>query len=293
MASIDPAIFESRAITFVNWCTLNQTWPSFVEFLNGSWWGSVTQERIVSFLNRPEVADGAIVIAEAFGSTYFPVLCSGMLKSDTGIMGFAIGIDRGHYTGLDYEHFLGTPVDLIKELIDEWPGRYLLARPDNIPDGPRRFSGARIVEEMRDMIQLLQSAWWGLTDGRNTASMEYRERIKDLQRLKEEHACNPAAATCNVYASRGGHLFEIITSDPRIYHVTICGIGYKLETDKGNTKHFSTLRSLLDHMTAVEGVTFVTGPIPTLQQFHMREIKDDQEAVGLLPRRLKDLTLET
>ena len=297
MASVDTVHFdlfrfsESTIDKDGNWSKLNRTWSSFVQYMGDCWWGSVSEERIESFLIRPEVANGAIVIAETFHDTALPRVCSGMVKTDNTIITFNIILHQGSYSSTKFEHWrTGNLVERIQRLMKEVPGGYLLVRPGDIPDGPKRFSGARVVDEMRDMIQLLKGAWWGLTHGwyRYYKSFEHREQIQDLQRMKEGYHCISAAAICYMYQDSCGHLFEIIASDYGIYYVTFCDGGFKLELDHGKTKHFSTLRRLLDHMTTVEKVTFVRRPTPTLQQLCRRVIKVDQETIKFLPQPLRD-----
>lgn len=56
-----------------------------------------------------------------------------------------------------------------------------------------------------------------------------------------------------------------MTSEGDEYYVRFHESGYKLGLHEGI--HFSSLRSLLHHMTAVEAVTFVPRYLPTLQEF--------------------------
>ena len=285
VASMDTTHFdscrfaESAISKSGNWYVLNQQWFWFMQMLNKRWWGSVSEEHIESFLSRPEVDDWAIVLAENFYGAAPGIVCSGMLKFNNIIFRLDFDLDRVYHRENRHLH-LDTLV------IVNTPVACLMPRPQDIPDGPKRFFGACVVEQMRDMIQLLKGAWWGLTHGLNT--LKCKGQIEDLQRMKEGYYCNPAAAICYMDDESCGHLFKILTSDLQIYHVTFCGTGFKLETDNGESKQFSTLRSLLDHMTTVKRVTFVSRPPPRLKQLCRRAIDVNWETVNDLPQTLLD-----
>lgn len=237
-----------------NWPLLNESWSSFVDWMHDRcWWGSVSEEQIMSFLNRPEVTVGATVIAGYFGDMLGGV-CSGMVKTNENtIITFDVYVERGYYKCTEFVQWeYVDPVSMIRDLIEGVPQGYLMARPRAIPDGPNGFSGTHVVEEMRAMIPLLKGAWWGLSTGSSPTSSQHIEVIQALQKKEDEHH-TPAAAICHMNEDLRGYLFEIVTAKGKTYKVTFDKSGFTL----GTGVHFSTIRALLRHMSTVEHVTFV------------------------------------
>lgn len=232
-----------------NWTLLNRTWSSFIDWMRDQcWWGSVSQEQIVSSLNRPEVAVGAIAIAGYFGDMVRGV-CSGMVKynKDT-IIPFGVFVRHGYYRCTDFVQWpYENPVTMIRELIEEVPHGYLMAKPKDVPnDNPNDFSGTHVVEEMCEMIRSLGNAWWGLLPGSSPMLRDYTEVEKDLLRQKTSELDNPSAAIC--YMSNDdpeGYLFEIVTSEGNVYKVTFDKSGFFL----GEEGHFSTMKALVSYMS--------------------------------------------
>lgn len=65
-------------VTYGNWPLLDRSWLSFVESLGDNWWGSVSEQQMTSFLNRPDVNAGAFAISENCGAVPGGV-CSRMM----------------------------------------------------------------------------------------------------------------------------------------------------------------------------------------------------------------------
>jgi hypothetical protein len=251
-----------------NWPLLNRSWLPLVEWLGERWWGSVSKEQLVSSLNRPEVTVGAIAITAYFGDMQGGV-CSCMVKStDNTLIPFDIHVTQGYYKCtefLDWDR--GDPVQLITDVLKAVPSGYLMARPRDIPDEQNNWSGKCVVEGMREMIQLLEGAWWGHSTGSSPMSSNHIEVIQDLKKMEDEYP-KPAAAICYMDEEEYGYLFEIVTAKGQPYKVTFDKSGFVLDTDI----HFNSMTSLLDHMTTVVKVSFVPRPLSTTQDLCMSKM---------------------
>ena len=276
MAYVNGRQFDSIRVSYRNeygnWPLLNRSWLPLLESLGEKWWGSVSEEQLISYLNRPDVTVGAIAIAAYVGDMPGGV-CSGMVKSpDNSLIPFAIYITRGYYKCTDFVDWdSGDPAAMIEDVIKAVPEGYLMARPGDIPDGPNNSAGTLAVEGMRYMKQQLKHAWWGLLTGSSPGSYKHIEVIQDLQKMEEEHP-NPAAAICHMDDNDIGYLFELVTANGNSYKVTFDKYGFVLVKDVvvnnviDTALHFDTMARLLDYMSKVEKVTFVPRPSPTLQE---------------------------
>jgi hypothetical protein len=250
-------------VTYGNWPLLDRSWLSFVESLGDHWWGSVSEEQMISFLNRPEVKVGAFAIADYRGAEPGGV-CSCMMKTgDCDIISFAIYVTGGRYKCTDFlEWEYSQPAKIIEEMIANYPGGYLMARPRAIPGGQSKGTCIRVVEEMHTMIQLLKSAWWGLSlgqspNGRSPGSSEHTALLNSLKSMQSENF-NPAAAVCYMDEHRSGYLFDIVTGKGKVYKIMFHGSGFRC----GTNLHFYTIGELIDYMRGARNVTFVPRPSP-------------------------------
>lgn len=250
-------------VTYGNWPLLDRSWLSFVESLGDNWWGSVSEQQMTSFLNRPDVNAGAFAISENCGAVPGGV-CSCMMKTDDYvIISFAIYVIGGRYKCTDFLKWeYSQPANIIEDMIAKYPGGYLMARPRSIPGGQSEFPCIRVVEEMHTMIQSLKSAWWGLSfgqspNGRSSGSCEHTALLNNLKSMQMEKS-NPAAAICYMDEHCSGYLFDIVTGKGKGYKVMFDRSGFRC----GANLHFSNIRELMDYMTRAKNVLFVPRPSP-------------------------------
>lgn len=209
-------------------------------------------------------------------------VCSGIVKytQDT-IITFGINIHKGRYRCTDFVQWAyDNPIVMLKDVVEEVQGGYLLAKPYCMAEGKQRFSGTRVVEEMHGMLEQLSGAWWGrmrCTQG----SRERKEMIDNLQQ-QEAHQRNPVATVCNINDDLHGYLFEIVTAQDKVYKVTFDSSGFTLTNTTGPPIRFPTMKDIIQHMITVEHMTFATRPCATLQERCRRVITGNKEYLQVL-----------
>lgn len=254
---------RNMEVKYGNWPLLDKTWLSFVQSLDQCWWGSVSEEQMISALDRPEVKVGAYAIAEYLGEEPGGVCTCIWKTEESGIISFAISVAGGRYRCtkyLPYEY--SYPAKVIECMTDILKGGYPMARPRAIPGGQSGFPCVRVVEEMNAMIQLLKSGWWGLSLGlsrndRSRGSSEHAAVLNTLNTMRSANT-NPAAAICYMDERCAGYLFDIVTGKGKAYKVVFDRSGVRC----GSRLHFSTIGELIEYMVKARDFTFVPRPSP-------------------------------
>ena len=181
-------------------------------------------------------------------------------------------VERGRYRCTNFVQCdFSNPAALIQELIeeveDECSEARLVSKPQEVPEDPSRFSATRLVQDMRGMITSIGGSWWGVSNSR-TGYSEHLEMVNELEKMAISHR-NPAAVVCFTDEYEPGYLFDILTADTT-YMITFDASGYNLAYTSG--VHFATLTELLNYMSTK--VTFVTRPIPTMQELCRRSVQE-------------------
>ena len=277
---------------------LNRHWSSFIGYLDDNWWGSVSEDHVSSFLSRPDVKIGAVVVAACWASVPGGLCSFAVKQTDTSIQTCNMVVQRGRCHCTDISTWERShPLQATDDLMESVENGHLIPKPQDVPEIPNvNVSVTGVVEEMRDMITSLEGAWWGTRYGCYTSSPQHCKVLRDLQRM---NVCdgNPAAAAAVCYRDKNepGYLFDIVTAKGNVYDVNFDSSGFNLGTVTGiigllpnrSSLHFSNIRSLLQHMNT--SVTFVTRPFPTLQELCRDTIVTTTEMKDIeIPPHLKD-----
>lgn len=241
--------------SMLNWSILNKSWHSFLEWLGEHWWGSVSKEQIITFMDKANIRKGDIVVAAHFGGMQGGV-CSIMVKTQDSVMTFTVAISRGRYICTDMvQGLFSTPIDIMKVLVRKLGEGHLLRRPGYMTHNPKCFAMAHIVDEMCYMVKVLNTSWWGATFLSLKMSPLHGEVI-ELLRMRTNKHTNPAAAIHYIDEDSLGYLFDIVTANGKRFKVAFDNSGFTI----GTGERFSEITSVLSRICCLENVTFVARP---------------------------------
>ncbi|KAJ8009765.1 hypothetical protein DPEC_G00067620 [Dallia pectoralis] len=202
---------ETWILAKLGWSLLHTSWPAFLEWLGDRWWGSVSYEKIMSFMARPNIHAGDVVVAAHFGDTRGGV-CSITVKTEDAVQTFTVAISGGRYVCTDLvDRDVLDPIDIVREMQSATRRVHLLPRPRGMPEIPNCLSVTEVMKQMRFLMSMMDTVWWGASRS-NSSSHQHREMMRQL---KDE----TAPGDRNVYGVLGhnldeqslGYLFEVVT----------------------------------------------------------------------------------
>jgi hypothetical protein len=254
-----PAVEDSRKQhsmeSMLSWSILNTSWHSFLEWLGERWWGSVSKEQIITFMDTSNSRKGDIVVAAHFGGMQGGV-CSIMVKTQDSVMTFTVVISRGRYICTDMvQGLFSTPIDIMKVLVRKLGEGHLLRRPRWMAHNPKYFAMTQIVDELRYIVKLIKGSWWGAA----FLSLEMSPphgKVIELLRMRTNKHTNPAAAIHYMNEDSLGYLFDIVTAKGKRFKVTFDNLGFTI----GTGVHFPYITSILSRICCLEDATFVARP---------------------------------
>lgn len=248
----------------LNWSILNRSWHSFLDWLGERWWGSVSKEQIMAFMDTAKIRPGDIVISAHFGGMQGGV-CSIVVKTQDAVVTFTVVISRGRYICTDMvQGLFATPIDIMKVLVRKLGRGHLLPRPRGMAHNPEYFAMTHIVNEMCYMVKVMKGSWWGAAFLCLEMSPPHGEMI-ELLRMKSNMYTNPAAAIHYTDEDSLGYLFDIVTAKGKRFKVAFDNLGFTI----GTGARFSLITSVLSHIGSLEKAIFATRP--------MNQIGGDQD----------------
>ena len=171
----------------LSWSELNTSWGPFVEWLSERWWGQVSEDKIISFMNTNERRPGDVVVAAPFGDTPGAV-CSISVKTENSVLTTDVVICGRFYRCV---HLLqgkfSDPLKVIRHLVRDMKCVQLQPRPKTIPSNTKYFSATHVAEELCFMVKMLPRIFWG-TYKRAESSSRYQQMIQHLQMTRRKLA---------------------------------------------------------------------------------------------------------
>lgn len=248
----------------LSWSELNTSWGIFMEWLSERWWGPVSEEEVISFMNLDKRRPGDVVVAAPFGDSPGAV-CSITIKTKNSVLSTDVVICGRFYRCVQLlPGKFSDPCKVIRHLVRGMKYVQLQPRSKTIPSNDMYFSATHVAEQLRSMMGMLPRIFWG-TYRRAESSSRYEEMMLRL-RMKSGKFTNPEmrkgeflypAAIMHCTGDVGfGYLFEVITDQGRKIVVTFDRLGFTV----GNGSHFYEITSVLAYISSVERVVFVTVP---------------------------------
>lgn len=245
----------------LSWSVLNTSWGYDLEWLNTRWWGQVSKEDVINFMDMKKRRSGDIVVTAPFDDTPGAV-CSITIKTEDSVLMTDVVICRGFYrcTSLLQDEFPDF-VKLIRGLVADMKYVHIQPMSKKIRSNPMHFSAAHVARELHDLMTTMPHVFWG-TYKRAKSSVRYRIMMEQLQ-ISKRRSVNPtgrpklvntgAVIHCTKDDSYG-YLFEVITDKGRKVRVTFDRRGYTV----GNGCHFDKIINVLSYISTVEQVTFLS-----------------------------------
>ncbi|TKS65984.1 hypothetical protein D9C73_000040 [Collichthys lucidus] len=248
----------------LSWSELNISWGIFMEWLSEHWWGPVSEDEVISFMNLDKRRPGDVVVAAPFGGSPGAV-CSISIKTKNSVLSTDVVICGRFYRCVQLlPGKFSDPCKVIRHLVRGMKHVQLQPRSKTIPSNAMYFSATHVAEQLRSMMGMSPRIFWG-TYERAESSSRYQEMMLRL-RMKSRKFTNPEmrkgeflhpAAIMHCTGDVGsGYLFEVITDQGRKIVVTFDRLGFTV----GNGSHFYEITSVLSYISSVERVVFVTVP---------------------------------
>lgn len=257
---------ESCNTNISDWELLNNTWFDFIQKLGDRWWGDVSLEAITTYMNRPDIEIGAVIVSgyeHRDGDVIPGILCCITVKTPNNTVARSLvyihnGVFVSTFSRRSYTKLWSV---ICNALNKPYVGKgHLVRRPPTLPYVEQLYYVTSVIYQMRDFIRSMQELWWG--------SSRHRDRaLSDIKRCQDQHS---AGLVCITQQSEIGYLFDVVTQQARCYIVTFNKPGFILKTLDHNgsvcaTSCFRSITGVLAHMKTSMHLTFVPRPCPVLQ----------------------------